>query len=119
MKEFLIGLVSFFLSGLGLGGGVLFIPALTAFCGITLASARTLCLLAFVASSLASSAVAVKSGLFRIKGLVLVPAALAGSIAAAVIFRQTPTEILGKIYGVFLVLFGIAMLAKSIFKKTT
>ncbi len=103
------------LAGLGLGGGVILIPATVFFLKISPQEAKYLSLVAYIPSAVAMivSGIQNKNIEFdKIKNLI--PIAVSGAIAGGFVSRFIKNDFFNLIYSVFLILFGIYMLIKSI-----
>ena len=104
----LCGLAGGILGGMGMGGGTLLIPLLTAVCGVKQSAAQGINLLSFLPMSLVALSVHAKSGLLKKEGLayLMVPALLFSalfSLAAAFL----PDEALSKGFGFFLIALSV------------
>ncbi len=100
----LCGIAGGVLGGMGMGGGTLLIPLLTAVCGVKQTAAQGVNLLCFLPMSAVALAVHAKSGLLKKEGLAFltVPALLFSalfSVAAAYL----PESALSKGFGLFLI----------------
>lgn len=92
------------LGGMGMGGGTLLIPVLTAFFGVEQRLAQTVNLVAFVPTAAFSLVLHVKNGLVKTKGLLpLSIFALVFSIVASFLQRLINENFRGKIFGLFLI----------------
>ncbi len=118
MIAFLIGLFSFLLAGLGLGGGALLIPCLTAFFHMAQSDAQYVGLIAYLPAALGAMIYGLKNKMIRAKETVsLVPAGLLGAAAGALFSRNADNAFLKKIYGIFLIFFGIYMIFSAVRSK--
>lgn len=101
--ELIVGTVLGFLSGMGVGGGSLLLLWLTAAKGVEFETARSINLLFFFPAAIVASG-------FRLRQISvkrLIPAAIAGCIAAAafsVLSQSWDTSLLRKGFGVLLIL---------------
>ena len=103
----LVGTALGFLSGLGIGGGSLLILWLTFILNMDPHTARTVNLLFFIPSAVIVCFLRVKSGSLKIRSLI--PAMIAGCIAAAVfswLSTAVDVQILKKAFGAVLVFSG-------------
>ena len=103
-----VGAVLGFLSGLGIGGGSLLIIWLTLGLGFEQAAARSINLLFFLPSAIASLCFRWKQG--AVKRDTVLPAMLAGSLGAAVfsfIGMQLELGVLKKLFGGLLLATGL------------
>lgn len=114
IAAFLTGL----LASLGVGGGMILIVWLTAVMGMTQLDAQGINLLFFLPIALLSVMIHRKNGLVGIKELF--PALVTGIIgAAAGAFgaRLIGSELLGKIFSLFILVIGIKELYSAVFGK--
>ena len=111
MSFYLYAIAGFFsgmLGGMGMGGGTVFIPALTIFLGVEQHAAQAANLIAFLPMALFSLKMHQKQGLLKTEGVLsIVIPALITSVATAFATSLLPGEVLGKLFGVFLILLGI------------
>ena len=103
----LAGLLGGVLAGMGMGGGTLTIPLLVLALGVDQLTAQFANLAAFLPTGAASLVVHVKNGLVDIKGL-------AAFIIPAV--AHDASDILGKLFGGFLVAVAVASLVAAVVK---
>lgn len=106
--ELIAGAVLGFLSGLGVGGGSLLILYLTLVIGMDPATARGINLLFFLPCAAIAAWLRWREGAVRPRWVL--PAAIAGSLAAAVLTqlgRRMDTTLLQKLFGGLLLLTGI------------
>ena len=110
---FIAGLVSGAVSGMGIGGGVVLIPVLTAFFNISQKSAQYINLLYFIPVALCALIVHAKNKRLSYKSALY---AILGGIFAAVAGSYTAMHIsmglLRKLFGFFLMLIGISQFKK-------
>ncbi len=116
----LAGFFSGVLGGMGMGGGTVLIPALTVFFGVEQHVAQATNLIAFLPMAAFSLKVHKENGLLKTNGLwwIVLPALLT-SIAAGFAAALLPSEVLRKLFGVFLVALAVklALEAKFSFSK--
>ena len=111
----LIGTISYFLAGLGLGGGAVLLPALTDILSVSPAQARYISLAAYLPAATGACISGMKNKTLEPEKIFpFLPFGIAGAIAGSVISQKISDGIFKKIYGLFLILFGIYMLIKSI-----
>lgn len=112
------GIAGGVLAGMGMGGGTLTIPLLVLLLGVPQLTAQYVNLLAFLPTGAAALCVHLKNGLVSGKGLayVLLPA-VAASAAASVFAVDVSTELLGKLFGGFLVALAAAGMGAAVLKK--
>ncbi len=115
MIEFLIGLCSYILAGMGLGGGILLIPLLTEVLNVNQLNAQYISLIAYIPAGIILIILSKNNKLFY-KILPLIPLGLFGAIAGAYVSQKVDIEFLRKIYGAFLVVFGISLCIKTLSK---
>jgi len=116
----LIGFLSFFLAGIGLGGGVLLIPILTHFCNVEQADAQRICLLAYLPSAIGVLAIGYrKKEEYIIKISKLIPLGICGSLLGALISVAVDQWLLRKMYGIFMVAFGVYMIFSALNRLKT
>ena len=111
MSFYLYALAGFFsgmLGGMGMGGGTILIPVLTIFLGVGQHAAQAANLIAFLPMALFSLKMHKERGLLKTEGVagIVIPA-LVTSVATAFLTALLPGEILGKLFGAFLILLGI------------
>ena len=104
----LIGLFSGVISGMGLGGGTIMIPALTIFLGIPQTVAQGINLLAFIPTAIVAIIIHSKNGFIRTKDIlwIILPGVLF-SVVGASITNYIPRNIVRIIFGVFLIAIAI------------
>ncbi len=118
MIAFFIGFFSFLLAGLGLGGGALLIPCLTLVFHMEQSDAQYVGLVAYIPAALGTIFYGLKTKLLNAKKTTeLVPAGLVGAAAGALLSRGAENDLLKKIYGAFLIFFGIYMIFSVIWKQ--
>lgn len=104
----LVGTVLGFLSGLGIGGGSLLILWLTMVLGMEQDTARSINLLFFLPSALIACFFRMKQGVIRWSSVL--PAAIAGCIAAGIcslISTEMDLKLLKTLFGILLILAGL------------
>ena len=104
----LAGFFSGMLGGMGMGGGTILIPVLTIFLGVEQHAAQAANLIAFIPMALFSLKMHKERGLLKTEGVtgIVIPA-LITSVTTAFLTSLLPGEILGKLFGLFLILLGI------------
>lgn len=92
------------LGGMGMGGGTILIPALTIFLNVEQHAAQAANLIAFLPMSLLSLKIHSQNGLLKAQGVwkVVLPAVIL-SAGGAVLAAFTPSRILGRLFGYFLI----------------
>jgi len=115
---FFAGLAGGLIGGMGMGGGTLLIPLLTAFCAFDQHTAQAVNLIAFIPMSVVSIIIHAKNGLLRPRYLLTValPAAAVGA-AASLLALSISGDTLGNFFGWFLIVLGIFQLYSAFKKK--
>ncbi len=108
MIEILVGFISGIISGMGIGGGMILIPALVMLLSVSQKDAQAMNLWYFLPTALFSICVHAKNRCIEYKKSALIiltgiPFALIGSYMAL----QIDPSLLGKLFGGFLAIFGI------------
>ena len=100
----LVGLFAGVLSGLfGVGGGILFVPALTLGLGLTQLHAEATSLLAIIPTAVAGAAQQYRYGNVRWRAAVLIGVASIGGVAAGAELAQSlPEHVLTRLFAVLL-----------------
>lgn len=95
---------------MGMGGGTVLIPALTVILGVEQHVAQATNLIAFLPMAAFSLKVHKDNGLLKTDGLwwIIIPALLT-SVAAGFFAALLPSEVLKKLFGVFLVALSIKL----------
>ena len=115
----LAGAASGVLSGMGIGGGVLLIPALVLLGGIAQHSAQGINLLYFLPTAIGALWIHRKEGQLEKKVLpMLIVGGILGAAAGGWIANLLEGDILRKIFGVFVAIMGILEIRKGMAKKT-
>ena len=115
----LAGAASGVLSGMGIGGGVLLIPALVLLGGIAQHSAQGINLLYFLPTAIGALWIHRKEGQLEKKVLpMLIVGGVLGAEAGGWIANLLEGDILRKIFGVFVAIMGILEIRKGMAKKT-
>lgn len=104
----LAGLVGGLCGGMGMGGGTLLIPILTMFLGVDQHLAQGLNLLVFIPTGIIAVIIHMKNKLIDYKAfwLVVVPAVVT-AVGASLLVGKIESEVLGIIFGIFLILVGV------------
>lgn len=110
----LIGLFSGVISGMGIGGGTILIPALSIFLGYGQKTAQNINLLYFIPTAVIALITHIKNDNIEknILGKIIV-FGIIGAIIGSLIALNINAEILRKLFGGFLVIMGLS----EIFKK--
>lgn len=111
---FLIGLFSGIISGMGIGGGAILIPALCIFLGFEQKMAQNINLIYFIPTALIALITHSKNGNIEKKGLFkIILFGFVGAFIGSFLAMKLDNSILKKIFGFFLLIMGIL----EIFKK--
>lgn len=111
---FLVGLISGVISGMGIGGGVILIPALTLFFDFEQKVAQNINLLYFIPTAIIAIFIHNKNKNIEKQGLFkIIIFGIVGAILGSLIAINLKGEILRKIFGWFLLFMGLS----EIFKK--
>lgn len=98
------------IGGMGMGGGTVLIPALTVLLGVEQHVAQATNLIAFLPMAAFSLKVHKDNGLLRTDGLLwIVAPALLTAVAAGVAAAFLPSDVLKKLFGVFLIALSVKL----------
>ncbi len=117
--SYLAGLFSGVLSGMGIGGGTILIPALTLFSGISQHTAQGVNLLYFIPTAAIALFIHRKNHQLLFK--LAIPVVLFGILGAAggaFLALKLKSDLLRKLFGIFLFLMGAYEVYKGFRKKT-
>ncbi len=104
----IVGFAAGVLSGMGVGGGTVLIPALTIFEGADQHVAQTVNLFFFIPTAAAALAVHIKNKNAAIRpALKIVASGLVFSVLGAWLAASLSSNILEKVFAVFIIIFGI------------
>lgn len=104
---------------LGLGGGVILIPALTLIYKVPIHQAIAISLVSIVANSVTSTPIFIKSELTNIRiGLFLVLATITGALGGVYLSEITPPPFLFILFGFFLLFSAYLMITQISTKRT-
>lgn len=104
----LIGLFSGIVSGMGLGGGTIMIPALTIFLGIPQTVAQGVNLIAFVPTAIVAIIIHSKNGFIQTKNLLLmIVPGIVFAVVGACLTSFIPRNVIRIVFGVFLIAIAI------------
>lgn len=124
MFEVLIGIISGFVSGMGMGGGTILILCLSMFMGIEQHIAQATNLIFFIPTSIMAIIINIKQKYVDFK--TAIPIAISGIIGAvigAIYSSKTDVKMLKRYFGVFLGLIALweiySLTKKYIIKKKT
>ena len=114
MINSIVGFFSGIISGMGIGGGTILIPALIFFSGINQKAAQGVNLLYFIPTAFAALLIHFKNKKIDVKtGLTLVIPGIIGAVIGAFMAGKIPVEFLRKVYAVYLFIFGIYEILKK------
>ncbi|MCL1845848.1 MAG: sulfite exporter TauE/SafE family protein [Defluviitaleaceae bacterium] len=114
----IVGFASGIVSGMGIGGGAILIPALTIFLDIEQQKAQNINLLYYIPTALIALRVHKKEGNIEKKGLTpLILCAIPGTIAGALIAINIDANYLRKGFAVFLLCMAIYELKKGLDRR--
>lgn len=113
----LAGIVGGIIGGMGMGGGTLLIPILTIFLKVEQHTAQWINLVTFIPMSIVALIIHIKNRLVDKKFIliILIPA-LFSAAGASFLAVDAPSELLGRLFGGFLVLLGIVTIILTIVK---
>ncbi len=104
----IIGFFSGILGGMGVGGGMLLIPAATMFLGLSQHKAQSLNLFCFIPSALCAIFVHMKNKNISFKtALPIIITGVPFALLGAYISTNLSSRIMGKLFGLFILIFGI------------
>jgi uncharacterized membrane protein YfcA len=114
-----IGLIGGVLAGLlGVGGGILFVPALTLGLGLTQLHAEATSLLAIIPTAIAGAAQHARYGNVRWRAAVLVGvASIAGVVAGAQIATSLPEDVLTRLFAILLLVVAAQIIWRALRRK--
>ena len=111
----LIGFLSGVIAGMGVGGGMLLIPAAKIFLNLSQQSAQSLNLYCFIPSSLCAIFVHLKNKQIELKkALPVIVTGVPFSILGAYISTHISQKLLSGLFGGFLLIFGIREVVSGI-----
>ena len=110
----LSSLISGIAGGMGIGGGAILIPALIFFAGMSQHVAQSTNLIFFIPTAIAALIIHIKNKNIELKkAAVLALSGIPGAIIGSITANFTEGDILRKMFGVFLVVFGLIELFKK------
>ena len=114
MILFAVSLISGAIGGMGMGGGVMLIPVLTAFFDFSQKNAQFVNLIYFVPLSLFALFVHIKEGRIDIKKAVFMAiGGIFGALLGCELANAIEVKILKKLFGFFLLFVGITRFTKK------
>ncbi len=110
-----VGFCAGIISGMGIGGGTILIPALTIFMDMEQKTAQSINLIYFIPTAVIALTNHIKNGRIEKSNLkLLIITGIAGAVAGSVIAGYTDSGMLRKLFGGFLTLMGISEIIKGI-----
>ena len=114
ITELISGFVSGIISGMGIGGGPILIPALTMFLNIDQHKAQSVNLLFFIPTALVALIIHKKNGNLQFKTAVpLLLWGILGAVLGSLLAINLNGKILKRIFGIFLFAMGIYEVCKG------
>lgn len=108
MVEVAAGFLSGIISGMGIGGGMILIPALVFFAALSQHEAQSVNLWYFIPTAIISLIVHVRNRNVEYKkSLFIVLSGIPFSLLGAYLAFKINSELLGTLFGIFLAIFGI------------
>lgn len=110
----LVGIISGIISGMGIGGGTILIPALVMLTDLSQQAIQGINLIYFIPTAVTALFVHAKKGNVEkkiIKPIILF--GIAGAVAGSLIAVNMDSNILRKVFAVFLIIMGISELRKK------
>lgn len=107
MVLFIIGMISGTISGMGIGGGAILIPALVIFCHMQQQIAQSVNLLFFVPTAVVALMIHFKNKVVDIKmAIPLIVSGIFGAVLGSRLAVALPGPVLRKWFGIFLLAMG-------------
>lgn len=108
MLIFLVSILSGIISGMGIGGGTILIPALIILFNTRQQTAQSVNLLSFVPIAVVALITHIKNRNVDIKlALILIGSGVAGAIGGSILAYVISSDMLKKMFGIFLFFMGI------------
>lgn len=115
MTNIIVGFFSGIISGMGIGGGAILIPALILLQNISQQVAQGINLLYFLPTAAVSLIVHIKNKNVVLKtALILGISGVLGAIAGSLLAVKMPSDLLRRFFGIFLFLIGVYEVYKGI-----
>ncbi len=119
MLSIIIGFLSGIISGMGIGGGAILIPALVLFQNVNQQTAQGINLVYFIPTAICALIIHIKKKNIEIKtALIIGGIGALGAIGGSVLAGALGDNILRRIFGVFLFLIGIYEVCQNFVKKS-
>lgn len=104
----LIGIFSGVISGMGLGGGTIMIPALTILLGIPQKVAQGVNLIAFIPTAIVAIIIHSKNGFIQTKNILwLIVPGVMSAVVGALVTDYVPRNLIRIVFGAFLIAIAI------------
>ncbi|NLK97150.1 MAG: sulfite exporter TauE/SafE family protein [Epulopiscium sp.] len=114
MILFIIGLLSGLISGMGIGGGTVLIPALTLFVGMSQHNAQSINLIYFIPTAIAALVIHIRNKRIRKELLwFLIGGGVIGAVIGSFVAVSLDAVFLRRLFGVFLFYMGIKEIRKN------
>ncbi|WP_341876780.1 sulfite exporter TauE/SafE family protein [Defluviitalea saccharophila] len=114
MILFIIGLLSGLISGMGIGGGTVLIPALTLFVGMSQHNAQSINLIYFIPTAIAALVIHIRNKRIRKELLwFLIGGGVIGAVIGSFVAISLDAVFLRRLFGVFLFYMGIKEIRKN------
>ena len=111
----LVGVCSGIVSGMGMGGGTIFIPLSSIILGLEQKQAQGVNLISFIPTAIVALVIHIKNHLVNFKvGIVVICAGIITSVCSAIFANNIDNITLKKAFGVFLLMVGICQAISSI-----
>ena len=108
MFEIIIGVISGIVSGIGMGGGTILILILTIFLNVDQNTAQAINLVFFIPTAIAAIIVNAKQKLIDFKTSNIISTfGVIGAIIGSIIANKIDSNILRKLFGIFLIIIAI------------
>lgn len=108
MFEIIIGVISGIVSGIGMGGGTILILILTIFLNVDQHTAQAINLVFFIPTAIAAIIVNAKQKLIDFKTSNIISTfGVIGAIIGSIIANKIDSNILRKLFGIFLIIIAI------------
>ncbi len=115
MLTVLIGALSGIISGMGIGGGAILIPALTLIIGIDQKLAQGINLVYFLPTAVIALIIHIKNKNADLKTAVIIGiCGIAGAIGGSLFAMRASNDMLRRMFGIFLLLIGLREVYKGI-----
>ncbi len=108
MLYFIIGLLSGIISGMGIGGGTILIPALVLFSPLSQQQSQGINLVVFIPAAISALIIHHKNKNIEYKmTLPIILAGVIGAIGGSLLAVYIPPDFLKKLFGIFLFIVGL------------